>query len=89
MQKSSFVVQFWYMSTLVKDTHDLINFLQKKGYSKEQAEGFVEAVKDFDTDKLATKDQLSLVITKINFLMGLNVAVFAGIIVLLLEKLFV
>jgi hypothetical protein len=77
------------MSTLVKDTHDLINFLQKKGYSKEQAEGFVEAVKDFDIDKLATKDQLSLIITKINFLMGLNVAVFAGIIVLLLEKLFV
>lgn len=46
------------MQSLVKDTHNLINFLQTKGYSKEQAEGFVEAVKEFDTAELATKRDL-------------------------------
>ena len=43
------------MATLVKDTHQLIMYLQKKGYTKEQAEGFVEAVKEFDTGDLVTR----------------------------------
>jgi len=46
------------MTTLVKDSHQLIHFLQKKGYTKEQAEGLVEAVREFDTSNLATKADL-------------------------------
>ena len=46
------------MATLVKDTHKLISFLQAKGYTKDQAEGFVNAVKDFDVADLATKADL-------------------------------
>ncbi len=46
------------MTTLVKDTHKLINFLQQKGYTKEQAEGFVEAVKDFDLGDIVGKSDL-------------------------------
>lgn len=94
LQKSSFVVQFWYMTTLVKDTHQLVNFLQKKGYSKEQAEGFVEAVNEFELDDIAKSDQIKdldiqikSLDTKINFTLGLLTALCAGMFVLLLEKL--
>lgn len=47
------------MTTLVKDTHALIGYLQQKGYSKEQAEGFVDAVKGFSVDELATKADIA------------------------------
>ena len=75
------------MATLVKDTHELINFLQSKGYTKEQAEGFVDAVKDFDLEKLATKEQTQLLTSKVNILIALNSAIFAGMIILLLDQL--
>ena len=42
------------MESILNDTHKIVDFLQTKGYSKEQAEGFVEAVKEFDTSALAT-----------------------------------
>ena len=75
------------MATLVKDTHGLISFLQAKGYSKEQAEGFVEAVKEFDLESLATKQQQEVLNAKINMVLGMNTAILAGIIILLLDKL--
>lgn len=53
------IINKYIMSTsLIKDTHKLINYLQTKGYSQEQAQGFAEAVQDFDTADLATKADL-------------------------------
>ena len=46
------------MTTLVKDTHKLITFLQNSGYSKQQAEGMTEAIETFDLSELATKEDI-------------------------------
>lgn len=62
------------MSTLVKDTHRLIAFLQTKGYTAQQAEGFVEAVRDFDVEELAKKADTDLLNFKLNFVLGLLIA---------------
>ncbi len=62
------------MATLVKDTHQLIMYLQKKGYTKEQAEGFVEAVKEFDTTDQATKMDLK------DLRIGLTKTVYAAVV---------
>ena len=62
------------MATLVKDTHQLIMYLQKKGYTKEQAEGFIEAVKEFDATDLARKMDLK------DLRIGLTKTVYAAVV---------
>lgn len=52
------------MAILSNDTRHAIS-IQSKGYSKEQAEGFVELVKDLNTSELVTKDYLDVIISKL------------------------
>ena len=60
-----FAVRFWYMAILISDIRQAVSLLQSKGYSKEQAEGFVELVKDLNTSELVTKDHLDVTISKL------------------------
>ncbi len=46
------------LATLYADTHKLITLLQNKGYSKEQAEGFMAAIQEITIFGIATKDDL-------------------------------
>ncbi len=44
------------MATLIKDTHKVINFLQAKGWTSEQAESVITAINEnANTDEFATK----------------------------------
>lgn len=73
------------MATItIRDTHKVINVLQEKGFTKEQAEGFVEVARELDMSEFATAQQLDrvekrigILETKFNFMLGLNVAIFA------------
>ena len=47
------------MATIVADTHNLIQNLQTKGFTKEQAEGVTHALLELDLSKLATKTDLT------------------------------
>ncbi len=42
----------------ITDTYKAINFLQQNGYTKEQAKGFVEVVREFEINELTTKADL-------------------------------
>ena len=46
------------MTTLVVDSHSLVTKLKTKGFSAEQAEGVVEALRELDISELATKTDL-------------------------------
>lgn len=86
-----FAVRFWYMAILINDTHQAISLLQSKGYSKEQAEGFVELVKDLNTSEVVTKGHLDVTIAKLRadlyrYIFGIavgQVALIVGLIQLL------
>ncbi|KUO56050.1 MAG: hypothetical protein APF80_12485 [Alphaproteobacteria bacterium BRH_c36] len=76
------------MATLVRDTHKLIGFLQTKGYSKEQAEGFVDAIQEFDVSDLATKSDLRVEIaqlrsTLITWMVGLHLTTIGLVVALM------
>jgi hypothetical protein len=47
------------MQTLVIDTNGIIKKLEAKGFSRTQAEGITEALKELDTSTLATKSDLN------------------------------
>jgi hypothetical protein len=47
------------MQTLVIDTNGIVKKLEAKGFSRTQAEGITEAVKELDTSTLATKSDLN------------------------------
>ena len=43
------------MQTLVIDTNGIVKKLEQRGFSRAQAEGITEALKDLDTASLVTK----------------------------------
>lgn len=46
------------MQTLVIDTNGIVKKLEQRGFSRAQAEGISEALKDLDTPALVTKSDL-------------------------------
>ena len=46
------------MQTLVIDTNGIVKKLEARGFSRTQAEGITEALKELDTTKLVTKADL-------------------------------
>ena len=46
------------MQTLVIDTNGIVKKLEQRGFSRAQAEGITEALKELDTSSLATKADL-------------------------------
>jgi hypothetical protein len=46
------------MQTLVIDTNGIVKKLEQRGFSRTQAEGITEALKELDTSTLATKSDL-------------------------------
>jgi len=47
------------MQTLVLDTNSVIKKLEQRGFSRAQAEGITDALKELDTSSLVTKSDLS------------------------------
>ena len=43
------------MQTLVVDTNGIVKKLEQRGFSRTQAEGITEALKELDTSSLVTK----------------------------------
>ena len=46
------------MQTLVIDTNGIVKKLEQRGFSRAQAEGITEALKELDTSGLVTKSDL-------------------------------
>lgn len=46
------------LATLNLDTYKVVKLLQEKGYTKDQAEGFIDAVQDITLSGVATKQDL-------------------------------
>ena len=46
------------MQTLVIDTNGIVKKLEQRGFSRAQAEGITDALKELDTSNLATKADL-------------------------------
>lgn len=46
------------MTTLAIDTYKIIQRLEGKGYTRQQAEGFIEVLQDIDFDHFATKSDI-------------------------------
>ncbi len=67
------------MKTLIVDTHRIVELLQQRGFSKDQAEGLVEAAKEVDTSELATRQDFALVNLKLNIMIGLLSFVATGL----------
>jgi len=47
------------MQTLVIDTNGIVKKLEQRGFSRAQAEGITEALKELDTSTLATKTDVN------------------------------
>ena len=47
------------MQTLVIDTNGIVKKLEQRGFSRTQAEGITEALKELDTSTLTTKTDLN------------------------------
>lgn len=52
------------MATTVFDTYKAVSLLQKRGLSKEAAEGITELLKDVTENNLVTKSDLELALQK-------------------------
>ena len=59
MTNSKFVIEFRHMASLSIDTYKAISLLQKQGYSKQQAEGFVAVIQSVDLADMATRDDIA------------------------------
>lgn len=71
------------MQTLVIDTNGIIKKLEKRGFSRAQAEGITEALKELDTSSLVTNAGLELALSKqsveiIKWMTGVLIAHGAG-----------
>ncbi len=73
---------------VLTDTHKIINLLEQRGFSKEQAEGVVEVMKEIDVRDLASQSSVEKLASKINMLIGINIATFAGVLSMMLNKTF-
>jgi len=52
------------MQTLVIDTNGIVKKLEQRGFSRTQAEGITEALKELDISSLVTKTDLELALAK-------------------------
>lgn len=50
------------------DTHRVVKHLESKGYTEEQAEGFIEAIEEISLIGVATKEDFNVLNTKIDAL---------------------
>ena len=71
------------MQTLVVDTNGIVKKLEQRGFSRAQAEGITEALKELDTSSLVTKTDLELAlseqsVTIIKWMTGVLIAHGAG-----------
>jgi predicted DNA-binding transcriptional regulator YafY len=57
------------MQTLVIDTNGIVKKLEQRGFSRTQAEGITEALKELDTSSLATKAALDSAVQKLQLAM--------------------
>jgi hypothetical protein len=48
------------MQTLVIDTNNIVKKLEQRGFSRTQAEGITDALKELDTSNLVTKADLEI-----------------------------
>jgi len=76
------------MQTLVIDTNGIVKKLEARGFSRTQAEGITEALKELDTSTLATKTDLKdamrdQAITIIKWMTGILIAQGALIVALI------
>ena len=76
------------MRTLVVDTNGIVKKLEQRGFSRAQAEGIIEALKELDTSSLATKSDLELAlahqaVTIIKWMTGILIAQGALIVALI------
>jgi hypothetical protein len=53
------VLHYRHMQTLVIDTNGIVKKLEQRGFSRTQAEGITEALKDLDVSALVTKADLT------------------------------
>jgi hypothetical protein len=58
------------MQTLVIDTNGIVKKLEQRGFSRTQAEGITEALKELDTSTLATKSDLNDAVRTLQVGMG-------------------
>jgi hypothetical protein len=63
-RKNADVVYWGDMQTLVIDTNGIVKKLEQRGFSRTQAEGITEALKELDISPLATKSDLELALAK-------------------------
>ena len=52
------------MQTLVIDTNKIVKKLEQRGFSRTQAEGITDALKELDVSSLVTKSDLDLGLAK-------------------------
>jgi hypothetical protein len=76
------------MQTLVIDTNGIVKKLEQRGFSRTQAEGITDALKELDTSKLVTKADLEIAlanqtITLIKWMTGALLAQGALVVTLL------
>ena len=57
------------MQTLVIDTNGIVKKLEQRGFSRAQAEGITEALKELDTSSLATNAALDSAVQKLQLAM--------------------
>jgi len=57
------------MQTLVVDTNGIVKKLQERGFSRAQAEGITDALKELDTSSLATNAALDSAVQKLQLAM--------------------
>ena len=57
------------MQTLVIDTNGIVKKLEQRGFSRAQAEGITEALKELDTSSLATNASLDSAVQKLQLAM--------------------
>jgi hypothetical protein len=67
------------MRTLVIDTSSVVKKLEQRGFSRSQAEGITDALKELDTSSLVTKSDLELAlgnqsVTLIKWVTGILIA---------------
>ena len=61
------------MQTMVLDTNSVIKKLEQRGFSRAQAEGVTDALKELDASSLFTKTDLELALAKTpEFLLSLT-----------------
>jgi hypothetical protein len=56
------------MQTLVIDTNGIVKKLEQRGFSRTQAEGITEALKELDTSALVTKSDLTTAVHSLELL---------------------